>query len=136
MRVKPTDKYREYQTRIRQQDKFIEAMLNGETEVLPTIEYRYMFDGGRPGLLELHIVPADWAEEVLVASVSIQGYGDAPRTKHFNLRGTLTQLMAEIRLDTHWAVADDDTKELWRQELAQLEAVRARYDANGRRIAA
>jgi hypothetical protein len=136
MRVKPTEKYREYQTRIRQQDKFIEAMLNGETEVLPTIEYRYMFDGGRPGLLELHIVPADWVEEVLVACVSIQGYGDAPRTKHFNLRGTLLTLIEDMTKRLASWTADDDTKQLWRQELAQLEAVRDRYDANGRRIAA
>jgi hypothetical protein len=128
-RVKPTDKYREYEDTIRAYSQYVEKQLNGEVIDLITVDYNVIYSGVRT--LTVQVTPEDWAEEVQVYWVT-ESRRPGPR-KYFSWHGRLPNAIKKLEDGKPWW--DNDCKGAF---TAVLEALRQyqseRFDAEGKRL--
>lgn len=131
-RVKPTDKYREYQAKINAHYTYIIAQLNDKLEYLEPLTFKDRLSNNRSKTVTQCFLMHDWAGEVQVYHI-VQYAPDVPGTsKHFHWVGTLPDAIKSM-IDA-CKYLDNDDRQVYFARIKQLEDLRKfRFDDEGRK---
>lgn len=139
-RIKPTEKYKEYEDKIRALYAYISANLNTDNlkhehgklyHLEPLFENDRLSHNHKTRTVQAYVM-ADWAEEVQVYTIT-NGMGTNQALYQFNWVGTLPKAIAGLVKSCRYL--DEEGRKAYSARIKQLEDLRAtRFDAEGRRI--
>lgn len=133
-RTKPTEKYQEYERKLRQRDAFIAAQLNGTVEWLTPTVHKDRLSNGQEVKVTIGVIMADWIEEVQVFLLSereVAAFRGFP-AKRLYCNGELREAIKTWVAGLQYMNRSDGQYQSQMTWIAQLDAIRTeRFDENG-----
>lgn len=128
-RIKPTEKYKEYENKIRMLGLFIDAQLNGKLSYLVPLQDKDRLRGQERSITQCYIM-ADWIGEVQVYHIVTPA--DPTAKKYHHCLGPLPQAIEDmVGCCKYLGEAD---RQPYFERIKQLDDLRkARFDETGAR---